>query len=522
MGRKLLVGSIIVAVAGAVAALIGVPACNVDVPYFCCTYQEACDRHEGGGTITGCLPRYPDRPYCDNDHEYPASDGLGRTCIADPHAELGTICVSAADCTDPAHSACIDQHCQGCGGASDCTAAAPVCSDAHACVGCTQEAECSSYASTPHCGADGTCVACRDSGDCTDPSAPACDPGSSTCRACRADAECPSEICDEDAGTCVPENQVVYVDSATGVLSGQCTKEAPCKTIQLGVDAVSGTRSRVHVAPGTYADPVVISGKSLRISAYGAVLSPLAGPGIDVKGASNVLLEGVQVRNVGGGSNGIGIRCTDDGGKPSLTLVGVTVEKSSAFGVSANGCTLTLSGGSLVDNHEGGVRLSSSDFSIINNVIIKNGTPSSGFGGVFVIDSPPSGTSGAKFEFNTVSENIAQSSASGVICSSAVTVPLSFKNSIVFGNIGSGGQVDGNNCSWVYSDIGPGVSIVSGTGNINAAPVFVNSLMNDYHLQPGSPGINAADPAATVNVDIDGDSRPVGGRSDMGADEVLQ
>lgn len=70
----------------------------------------------------------------------------------------------------------------------------------------------------------------------------------------------------------MPESEIVYVNDATGVMNGQCTKAAPCKTIQLGVNAVNGARSRVHVAPGTYADRVSISGKTLSISAFGATL----------------------------------------------------------------------------------------------------------------------------------------------------------------------------------------------------------------------------------------------------------
>ena len=43
---------------------------------------------------------------------------------------------------------------------------------------------------------------------------------------------------------------------------------------------------------------------------------------------------------------------------------------------------------------------------------------------------------------------------------------------------------------------------------------------NDYHLQFGSPGIDVADPASPVAVDIDGDDRPNNDEFDMGADEL--
>ncbi len=498
----------------AAATLGGFPSCTVDNPLFCCTdsSDEFCS-----GKFTKCTVD-PGRPFCDNKGEFPGSDDEPYTCVPDPHPELGTICDVATDCP-AAHPTCIDQHCQGCGAAADCEPSAPVCSDTHACTGCVVEADCSTHTSTPHCGAGGACVACRDSGDCTDPSVPVCDTNG-TCRTCQADAECPSEICDEGSGKCVPESEIVYVNGATGVTSLPCNKAAPCKTIQLGVDAVGGSRLLVHVAPGEYPDRVTITGKSLEISAFGVELAPLAGPGIDVKGSSTVLIEGIKIRNVGG-TSGDGVRCLDDGSNaPKLTLVNVTITKNAGAAVNAAKCNLSLSGSSLVDNREGGVKLAASDFSVVNNVIVKNGSQSSSFGGVFIIERPPSGAAGARFEFNTVSENNAQvGSASGVMCG-AVGEPLSLKNSIVFGNIGVGGQVD-SGCAWTYSDIGPGGSIVAGTGNINMAPVFVNSLMNDYHLQLGSPGINAADPAATVDVDTDGDARPAGGRSDMGADEVL-
>ena len=59
-----------------------------------------------------------------------------------------------------------------------------------------------------------------------------------------------------------------------------------------------------------------------------------------------------------------------------------------------------------------------------------------------------------------------------------------------------------------YSDVsGPGT--YPGTNNINTDPLFVNPAARDYHLLPGSPCIDAGDPASP--------SDPDGTRADMGA-----
>ncbi|HSK04591.1 MAG TPA: choice-of-anchor Q domain-containing protein, partial [Kofleriaceae bacterium] len=98
-----------------------------------------------------------------------------------------------------------------------------------------------------------------------------------------------------------------------------------------------------------------------------------------------------------------------------------------------------------------------------------------------------------------------------------VAMPIVLTNSVVYDN-GTGTQVEGANCSWTYSDIGP--TAVSGTGNINAPPMFVDSMQGNFHLQSSSPAKDAADPAASLAVDIDGDTRPQGDGRDMGADEI--
>ncbi len=60
-----------------------------------------------------------------------------------------------------------------------------------------------------------------------------------------------------------------------------------------------------------------------------------------------------------------------------------------------------------------------------------------------------------------------------------------------------------------------------GVGNIDADPCFVDPDSNDFHLLPDSPCINKGNPAGDYSrqTDIDGESRVMLGRVDMGADE---
>jgi hypothetical protein len=87
-------------------------------------------------------------------------------------------------------------------------------------------------------------------------------------------------------------------------------------------------------------------------------------------------------------------------------------------------------------------------------------------------------------------------------------------NSIIYGN-DWGLAVEGAGTAEVsYSDI---QGTWAGTGNIDADPRFVDLANGDYHLQSGSPGIDAASLRGAPDHDLDGVTRPLDGDGDGAA-----
>ena len=98
-------------------------------------------------------------------------------------------------------------------------------------------------------------------------------------------------------------------------------------------------------------------------------------------------------------------------------------------------------------------------------------------------------------------------------------------NSIVYYNTRSGG-FDSNAGGSISSSCTTPLPI--GADNFTNAPLFVDLAGGDFHLQPGSPCINAGNNAyllqipsleTTLTNDIDGHARVIGGTVDLGAYE---
>jgi hypothetical protein len=538
----------VVAVAGA--------GCKFRDELFCCTTASVCEE-AGAPTPTACQSGF----VCDEAGDF----GVERTCVP-----AGAGCVGPSDCVDPTRPSCVDRACvAGCraddecarfAGATQCdttsgqceactengecgTAEAPVCSlDTHTCDGCTTEEHCARFPATPHCEvAAGGCVACRTgASDCTDPNAPVCDDGA--CRGCETDSfdECPgSGVCEEATGACVPVDHVLFVAQTGSDTTAPCVRTTPCRTLQHAVNKIGDDKRWIVLVPAgmPYKESTVtIRNKTLVVIGTGATLTPTAtgAPALDVVGGSDVEIEGLTIADASG-TTGYGLGCTNIAASmPKLQISRVTITRNGGSGVTATNCTLTIeqsalsnnAGGGLVTtgsavtvqrsmfatNAGGGVSTTRGVVVVRNSIFVGNGASEGAnpteFGGAF-LNLPEAGSG---FEFNTLSGNLAApGNPAGLDCN-VLTGSFAVSNSIVAGS--SPTQV-GSECQPDYVLSNQNLS-ARGVDNVTGSPTFASV----GHLASGSLGINAADPDASLAIDFDGDARPAGGRSDIGADEV--
>lgn len=394
-----------------------------------------------------------------------------------------------------------------------CTDPTPVCDITRSmCVPCMPGKVGACSGATPVCGAD------------------------DACHPCAMDAECASQTCLPD-GSCASPLDVLYV-SPTGSDLATCMPDDHC-SLARALALIDGTKSTIRLDPAHYNLMATVAlTHDLHLVGRGAILDRnAAGSGevLDIAAGTHISLDYVTVTG-GDGASGDGIDCT----QATLTLREVAIQANAGSGISTSGCQLVVSHAQLLNNQGAGIAtsmasdvvlvrslvsgnasvglvLDGTTYDIENNVIVKNGGPN-GLGGVF-ISQILAGTVGRRvFGFNTVSQNQGPfGNVSGVVCDQTIGVPLAMTSNIVVNNAGPA-QVSGDACVWTYSDIAPGP--VSGTGNLSSDPLFVDPVHNNFHLQLASPARDAADPAATLAVDIDGDARPQGAGRDMGADEI--
>jgi hypothetical protein len=279
-------------------------------------------------------------------------------------------------------------------------------------------------------------------------------------------------------------------------------------------------RFAIKLSPGTYQGAISI-GDNQRMEIHGDnadLTRGEVGPILQARGSATLTVLGLRIHDAFGVPEGIGVYCTEaNGNMPTVVLHRVTVDRNTFHGIEANRCELHVERSVIDNNPSGGIVVVGGKFELTNNLIIRNGGSSNALGGVYLDTIEAAGNI---LDFNTIADNSAIQSipAAGVTCTGSLGTMI-FSNNIVFSNLKLPGQRDVQGvCVWRYSNIEGGAP---GIGNLDAAPLFARLGADpDFHITPESPCVDAADPAASLDVDIDGDARPRGAARDMGADEA--
>jgi predicted GH43/DUF377 family glycosyl hydrolase len=226
-----------------------------------------------------------------------------------------------------------------------------------------------------------------------------------------------------------------------------------------------------------------------------------------------VVLDGFTIRG-GSGEEGGGVHAD----QADVTIRNCTIRDNLANGapsawggggIIGNG-KLTVEDSLIVDNWAvqgaSGVRSGGGSLTMTNTVVANN----TGAMGIH-LNSP------AKLMNATVVNN-----EGGILINPPITGTLKVTNSILHGNGWQISEEGSGSAQATYSLVEGGWS---GSGNLDANPMFVDPGNQDYHLQPGSAAIDSGTETGAPNHDMEGRYRPQDGdfdhesRMDMGAYE---
>ncbi|MCB8923715.1 MAG: right-handed parallel beta-helix repeat-containing protein [Ardenticatenaceae bacterium] len=257
-----------------------------------------------------------------------------------------------------------------------------------------------------------------------------------------------------------------------------------------------------------------------------ATAGSVIGGGIYDGGSATIESNLIHNNSTGNNGQGGGIYIANSGGTATTVRLNEIDNNSAALGagVALHSGEATLEANTLHHN-------TAVNGSVIAGGGFFNDTSSTAalYSNLFYANSGPLGgglalTGDSTLWNNTIAENSASSQGGGIYVGSGT---IQINNTIIAFNTAStndgihvaGGTVSGgyNN---VYDDsIDPSVTF---SNPVSGNPNFVSPGSPDYnyHLPPGSPDVDAGDPATpAIGVDMDGQPRPYNGIYDVGADE---
>lgn len=326
------------------------------------------------------------------------------------------------------------------------------------------------------------------------------------CYACTLDSHCP------DSGVCQPDGQCA--DAATILYAapnatGTCTRAAPC-TFRTAVQMVSATQHIIKLttdAGAIYSEPTVelATTQPVQILGEGATLQPSGDGAALAITAGNVEVIGLSVKQ----ADADGVTCS---GGATLSLRQMMITDNDGYGVSSNGCDVTVTRSRLSRNPDGAMKLTAGTIEIRNNIVDHNGNAELDKGNLSISNAA------GRVVFNTVVQNLAKGGKGkigGIDCTKASGQEVAVRRNIISGN---GGDALGGDCV-------PGMDKTNYTEKDINKVKFAN--LTDYKLTDMSPGtILLDDPEANPDCmlggefidDYEGQPRPAN-YCDRGADE---
>ncbi len=385
---------------------------------------------------------------------------------------------------------------------------------------------------TPICGPAGRCVGCSGNSDCSDLRNPVCT-ASKACGPCQRSSDCLSGICSAD-GSCAPSSDVLYVNNkASCSASPRGSKDDPFCTIKEAVDAANAmSKSFISVeASGTPYPPLMVTAVASTNGLRIVGTSSGSGPSVVLHSATTepaLRIEATTATNlkltVSGldldSASGNAVECL---GNSTLGNASLTVESSrlhnSIEGLTASGCKITVDGARIYLNRRNGINLSNgSEYNIQNTMIWRNDVS-----GIALANST------GVLRFLTIYSNGTASGdrSPGIDCG-AGNNPV--EHSLVFSNISNltpeliNQQLVGCMTTNVLTN-----DSRNGTYR-QMVPDFISASGSDpsrFDLRLKSDSSTNTDccidkvPTGNyINHDIDGNKRPLGTASDIGAHEA--
>jgi uncharacterized repeat protein (TIGR01451 family) len=357
-----------------------------------------------------------------------------------------------------------------------------------------------------------------------------------------------------------PENLLIYWNKAVILLGGYSTSnwntQGPASSTI--INGSGGSNSVIQVLSNATVDNFTITGGSTNAgggiynSGSASTISDNIIQGNSANYGGGIYLGGVgqpQILNntissntaVGAVSTGWGGGiCILDGASPLIK--GNTISNNLAYwggGINLGHSRATIDGNLIMDNRvQGGDAAGGGIFSelavpIIRNNVIARNTSSLYGDGIYIklLDDTHSGLQAQIINNTIVANKYSESGIHEGIHVRGDISPLIYNNIVALNGYGirnypyqPASPVLSNNDVWGnsvtdYSNLSPG------TNDISADPLFVDESGGDYHLQAGSPCIDAGTSNDAPDTDFDGDPRPLDGNGDgsalwdIGADE---